>query len=751
MATSRLSVVLLGRLSVSWDGQPITPPTRKAAAILAWLAASPRATSREALATLLWGEGRLRNVRQELYRLRKLPGAAEWLVEDGSEISLRSVSADISSPPPDWDGALLEGLAGLTPRFEAFREELHLRTLERWLPEQMARAESALAGGQPAQAAALLDQALALVPEDADLLILREAVAAASGDRAAALRARAGGPRPITLHADRLRRLLAVTAAGHPDWPGPVPAPALPPEALAAAIGGDTLLLADAFAELQGAQIIGADGQLCARPDTPGAEAPLLHRRLAERDGAPHAVTAWHLEQAGAPEDAARGYLRDGAPWAAARAASLAPPGPLRARALAVQLDDARRRGDVDEEAALLARLESLATDTQSLEVFSERDQQHARRQLSRGDTRAAIRLAAAAVRHAQLGGTPVSEARARLVRAAAQIRSGQIEYACAELQAASGSGDDAVELAVLNALGAAHAIHGDLEAARTVHEQALLIARRCGDLRACVRLLNNLAVTAERRAAYADSAAAFADVAVLGARIGEANIEHIAALNRAQIAMLRGRLGDVRALLRASSDRPRSPREAVWADRLRAQLDLACGRTAEAWDRLARAQQSYLSLGDQLQAANCDFSIAVARGAPLMPALNALAVHSPPFLLSTARMEALLLVSDPDDIEILIPQIEATRTDPHAAQVVAAGRFRRAQLRGEPAPPPPRPTQELLETPQLLGLRAHAAADPAERAALCDEARTIAVQQSVGLLSAQREARLRKVESYLP
>lgn len=750
MGVDGLTVRLLGHLEVQWAGQVLSLPTRKASAALAWLAAQPRPSPRESLAVLLWGPGRLRNVRQELYRLRKLPGASDWLREEGSSLALAHASVDILAPPDDWSGDVLEDLIELTPPFERFREELRLSVLERWAPAQLAQAEAALSDQRAADAAARLDRVLALLPEEPDALSLRAVAAAAMGDRTAALRVRAAADQPLSLYADRLQRLLAVTAAGHPDWPGPDAAPPPPAGALAGALGCDGLVLADALAELQRAGLVGTAGTLVLRPPLPGADAPMLHRCLAGAPGLPPAVAAWHLEQAGEPEAAARMYLTVPAAWTRARAAALAPPGPLRARALAEQLDERRRTGGSTE--ALVAALETLALETQSLEVLSERDQQRAREAVHQGDAAAARQWATEALRFAEQAGAPAAAARARLVRAAAALRSGDTTPARDDLLAARGSGDQEVELSVLNALGAAHAIRGDFARAESVHEQALTIARRRGALATCARLLNNLAATAERRADYARSDAAFREVIALGERLDERDVVRRATLNRAQIALIRGHLGTARALLRAHPDHERPPQQRAWANRLRGHLEQACGRSDEARERFARALTDYTALRDDVQRANVCFSRALLAGTGVDAALADLAAVAPPFLLATARMEALLVLDDPDRLGTLTEQIAAARSDPHAALLIRAGRARAAWLRGEAVSALPRPADGLvlLEAPRLLALCARLSDAPGEREALRADARAAAIAQTEGLLGAQRDALLAQVEGWL-
>jgi len=53
---SRLRLYLLGPPHVELDGEPLHLPRRKAMALLAYLAETGRAHSRDSLATLLWPE-----------------------------------------------------------------------------------------------------------------------------------------------------------------------------------------------------------------------------------------------------------------------------------------------------------------------------------------------------------------------------------------------------------------------------------------------------------------------------------------------------------------------------------------------------------------------------------------------------------------------------------------------------------------------------------------------------------------------
>lgn len=70
---------LFGTPLFKWQGKLLELPTRKAKALLCYLAVKQSAVPREELTELLWAKGKRKNLRQELYRLKKLPGAENWL------------------------------------------------------------------------------------------------------------------------------------------------------------------------------------------------------------------------------------------------------------------------------------------------------------------------------------------------------------------------------------------------------------------------------------------------------------------------------------------------------------------------------------------------------------------------------------------------------------------------------------------------------------------------------------------------
>ena len=91
MATTDLSLALLGPPVVRRDGAPVTFDTRKATALLALLAVTGREHSREQLADLLWPEADSAKGRASLRRTLSVTAAA---MGDGLSISRAAVALD---------------------------------------------------------------------------------------------------------------------------------------------------------------------------------------------------------------------------------------------------------------------------------------------------------------------------------------------------------------------------------------------------------------------------------------------------------------------------------------------------------------------------------------------------------------------------------------------------------------------------------------------------------------------------------
>jgi DNA-binding SARP family transcriptional activator/tetratricopeptide (TPR) repeat protein len=153
-----LELRLLGPPMVFVDGQEIVLPTRKALALVAYLACEG-AQTRAHLAELLWGDldddGARKNLRKELFRLRDT-ALRSYLETEGDRVALTAFDSDaqrfgtLSDVDPEralghYGGALLTGLVvpgadGFQEWLEAKRErfenqyrrvlERHARTLE---------------------------------------------------------------------------------------------------------------------------------------------------------------------------------------------------------------------------------------------------------------------------------------------------------------------------------------------------------------------------------------------------------------------------------------------------------------------------------------------------------------------------------------------------------------------------------------------------------------------------------------------
>ncbi len=96
-----LELAFLGSLDIKLDGQPVAIPPGKSLALLAYLAVTGTAHTRDSLAALFWPESdttHARNsLRSSLWKLNQ-SGLADWLEADPSQISLRpGFSLDVTA------------------------------------------------------------------------------------------------------------------------------------------------------------------------------------------------------------------------------------------------------------------------------------------------------------------------------------------------------------------------------------------------------------------------------------------------------------------------------------------------------------------------------------------------------------------------------------------------------------------------------------------------------------------------------
>ncbi len=114
-----LELSLLGPLKIHYNSQDLTDELdRKSLALLCYLALN-KSTKRDELAELLWGAGKLNNLRQALYKVRQLEGSEQWFIEEenlnlNASIDVHEFETQISEHNYKvalslWQGNLLEG------------------------------------------------------------------------------------------------------------------------------------------------------------------------------------------------------------------------------------------------------------------------------------------------------------------------------------------------------------------------------------------------------------------------------------------------------------------------------------------------------------------------------------------------------------------------------------------------------------------------------------------------------------------
>ena len=142
-----LQLTLLGTPELHWQEQVVPLQQAKLLALLAFLALSPDPVSREELAALLWEPGKTHNVRQALYLLRNLPGAATWL-GPGERVSLRA-ETDVSrivelTSARQWSEALAlwETPHGLPKELLSGLELSGVPAFDDWLETERARLDA---------------------------------------------------------------------------------------------------------------------------------------------------------------------------------------------------------------------------------------------------------------------------------------------------------------------------------------------------------------------------------------------------------------------------------------------------------------------------------------------------------------------------------------------------------------------------------------------------------------------------------
>jgi DNA-binding SARP family transcriptional activator len=175
-----IAIAMLGPLAIWRDGvRVILPTSRKARALLAYLALAPRPVSRSYLCELLWDvpndpRGELRWCLSKLRGLLNEPGSERvrteddhvWLAQSDCDIDVAALEAAATASLPElstlWRGQFLEGLKlDRAPVFQAWVMAQRPRSLANYL-----RLLQQAADADPVNRLGLLERWIELSPHD---------------------------------------------------------------------------------------------------------------------------------------------------------------------------------------------------------------------------------------------------------------------------------------------------------------------------------------------------------------------------------------------------------------------------------------------------------------------------------------------------------------------------------------------------------------------------------------------------------
>lgn len=649
-----LEARLWGPAGFHHAGVEVVPTSRKAVALLAYLAVTGTPAGREELATLLWGPGRLANVRQALYTLRKLPRSREWLSDGVEAVSLNAVT-DLGALARDV--AAVEGLvgqqllAGLDDRFPTpFEEWLAGERVRAAVTVGLAlvvRAEQLEASGSPAAALGLAKRALALDPYSGERQRLAMRVAYLAGAREEALAGyevfaarlrREFGTDPDAATADLAARIergetvaprVTVSTLAESDRRTlqalAVARGGLRLDGLARVLGRSAFELTEDLARMQARGLLSehqALGDELRSSLLDAVSAPLrrlLHERIAgvmrNDPSTDQGVLAQHLLAAGetreaalralAAADAALGRGQNEAAerllyltmWAAQDESR------TRLQACLALENLAAKRADIAAQEVYLAEARRLAWELQDDLALAEGEVRLARLELSKGRVGEALEAALEALQIALRLGDASLSARARNAVGAAHFYAGDIAGAEAAFADNLDGSDEVESFRAHNNLGSISAMLGRLEDSYRHFDAALTIGRRQGSLQDIAATLNNLGATAERLGDYQRAERHFREGSSLARKDENPQREAEVLLNLAVVYLRQGQLGpawntvdEVELLIGELSDR----RLMLRVSEVRGEVLRVCGLLEDALAKMIAAQEIAKRIGDE-------------------------------------------------------------------------------------------------------------------------------------------------------
>lgn len=601
---SPLHATLFGPPRLEWRGGTVEAASRKGQALLYVLSVHHGGMRRSDLAELLWGAGRVQNVRQELTALRALPGADEWLLPDDP------VRLHVSSDVARFEAACQQGryadaielhrlelLPGLqVARAPAFADwlEVERQRLQDMLRNALRRhAHTLEEAAQYEQAVQLLDRLIALDPLDetsyraAMWLSYKRGELVAGLDYYSACRRvlqQELGTEPlqetVELHArmvaehdqaQQLRGQEARTAARSVLGLRGLPlqlaralalkgAP-LPVEVLAQVIESAPREVAVTFEKLQQLGLL--DGRKLAPPAVksvrdavPKQLSRYMHGRAARAlatHGPDPAEVARHFLHADLLADASIWFEKaadahiDALDFDAGKQALLralwAAGVPKRRIELLLKIElVAARSADGGLRGAALDALEHETFLLQDDQLLIQTQLRRGAQLIHAGATKKAVELVRAAAASARRIGNDDLLAQSQHLVGAASFHLGDLDGARLAFQAVVQHGAAQVQLPALNNLGVLAGIGGDTCGALSYHEQALTVARQLGQRQLIAGVLNNLGATSERAFDYDRAARSFEEAARLFSALDDSRGEATVWMNVADLRLKQGK-----------------------------------------------------------------------------------------------------------------------------------------------------------------------------------------------------------------